>query len=418
MQELDIFRKLTKTLDDEERSETHENVSIPQSDDSDIYFLARLRNRVVMQEYSVLINEGLESSAHINHLEDLIMFEGPKGLLKSIDILRKFANGEGYNNTSLKFDGSPAIVFGRDEQGQFILTDKSGFNSKGYDGKAKSAKELQHIFTNRKPVMDASREQFINNMMGIFNEYEKATPIDFRGFLKGDLMYYDTPVITNGTYTIKPNVVQYDINPDSKIGKRIGASKTGVVVHQYIGDQYKSTEDAAKQMQGNTVFVIPPVKVKEQVQIDTSEIEKLASFAKKYNKSFEELLNPNNLKGIADFPNMLYRYINNKVDTGLDDLGLDFEQWVNTTKLTNGKLQRVSNHVKKHQKTLNALWKVIVDIMKMKNFLVKEFDSQASNVKQSINGQPGGEGYVINYNGNLIKLVPRHTFSAANRAAH
>jgi len=413
-----------------ETLEKHYNVTLPKPgtmqesvqmrEEPEQYFLARLRDRVLMQEYSVLINEStiFEASARINHLEDLVMFEGPKGLLKSIDILKHFAAGEGHSQTTLKWDGSPAIVFGRDETGQFILTDKSGFSAKGYDGKAKSRQELKQMFVNRKPPMDASRKKFIGNMMDIFDEYEKATPPEFRGYMKGDLMYYNTPPVTNGAYVIKPNIVQYEVNPKSEIGQRIGASKTGVVVHQYIGDMYQSTEEAIDTMQGTEVFVIPPVTVQEPVKINTAPIDKMAAFAKKHSAGFAELFNPSNLKGMSDFPNMLYSYINNKVDTGLDNLGSDFLEWLNTKKLTDRKRENVTNYVQENQESLNALWKVVSGVMKMKDALVQKFDSQASNVKQSINGQSGGEGYVINYNGELVKLVPRHTFSAANRAAH
>jgi len=411
-----------------ETLQQHYDVTLPMPNEdsvnentSDEYFLARLRDRIVMQDCNILINEDTmlnEASARINHLEDLVMFEGPKGLLKSIDILKHFAEGDAHNQTTLKWDGSPAIVFGRDDNGQFILTDKSGFSAKGYDGKAKSKEALKAMFVGRKPPMDAARKQFIGNMMDIFDEYEKATPQDFRGFMKGDLLYYNKPKIQNGAYIIKPNIVQYEINPKSKIGQRVGQSKTGVVVHQYIGEQYRSTELAIKQMQGTEVFIIPPVYVQNPVKINTAPIDKMAAFAKKYSQNFADLFNPVALKGMSDFPNLLYSYINSKVDTGLDNLGADFTQWLNTKKLTDKKRLNITQLVEGNKETLQALWKVITGIMKMKDHLVKQFDSQASDVRQSINGQAGGEGYVIEYNGELVKLVPRHTFSAANRAAH
>jgi hypothetical protein len=53
------------------------------------------------------------------------------------------------STTSVKWDGSPAVVFGVDENGNFILTDKSGFTAKGYDGKAKSAKEIETMIKRR-----------------------------------------------------------------------------------------------------------------------------------------------------------------------------------------------------------------------------------------------------------------------------
>jgi len=54
--------------------------------------------------------------------------------------------------------------------------------------------------------------------------------------------------------------------------------------------------------------------------------------------------------------------------------------------------------------------------MQAKDNIIAQFDSQGGDVKQSIGGQPGGEGYVLAHPKGDIKLVPRKTFSAANRA--
>jgi hypothetical protein len=430
MRELNIFRKIADTfVEDTDKTPidasdiddaVQENISLVDNNEPAQYFLARLRDRLVVQDYSIIVEDAtlFETTGHINHLEDLVMFEGPQGLLKSIDILKHVATGDGHNQISVKWDGSPAIIFGRDDNGQFVLTDKSGFAAKGYDGKAKSAQELKQVLVNRKPTMDASRKKFVGNMMDIFDEYEKATPDNFRGYMKGDLMYYNTPPLENGAYVFKPNVVQYEVDPKSEIGRRIGQSKTGVVIHQYIGNQFNSTEEAVKQMQGNEVFAIPPVIVRPPGKINIAPLDKMAAFAKQHSNDFANLFNPQNLKGMADFPNMLYTYINNKVDTGLENLGSDFVEWLNTRNVSDRKRTNITNYVKQNQKTFNALWKIITGIMKMKDSLIHQFDSQANNVKQTINGQPGGEGYVINYNGELVKLVSRHSFSAANRAAH
>ena len=70
----------------------------------------------------------------IQHAEDLVFWEGSKGAIRALDALASLATEEGQRTTSLKWDGSPAVIFGRDESGQFVFTDKSGFTAKGYDG--------------------------------------------------------------------------------------------------------------------------------------------------------------------------------------------------------------------------------------------------------------------------------------------
>jgi len=405
-----------------------EQTEVHESNDPDEYFLARLRDRIVNMDmeplfdntepaYKEYVAEG--KLRDMNHLEDLVLDEGPSGLYKAIKTLRAFAEGSAHSETTIKWDGSPAIVFGRDENGQFMLTDKSGFAAKGYDGKSKSAKELQKMLTNRSPSMDQSRQQFITNMGDIFDEYEKATPKDFRGFLSGDLMYFNTPGLEDHVgYVFQPNVVRYEVNKDSKLGKAIGASKTGITVHKYIGDQFNTTEEAIKHLQGNEVLIIPPVYVQQPSKINTGPIDKLEAFANKHAAEIKALFDPAGLKGIANIHQLFYKYINNSVDTGLENLGNDFAQWLNTEKLTDKKRANIGAYLTNHKKGVNALWTLIRGVMKLKDWLVDEFDSHPTDVQQSIGGEKGGEGYVVKTADGPVKLVSRHKFTAANRALH
>ena len=80
-----------------------------------------------------IVNEG----ARIDHAEDVIFFEGSKGAIRVLEAFKDLAAGD-TQSTTIKWDGSPAVIFGRDDKGDFIFTDKSGFVAKGYDGKSKS----------------------------------------------------------------------------------------------------------------------------------------------------------------------------------------------------------------------------------------------------------------------------------------
>ena len=82
-------------------------------------------------ESKILLNEG----ARIDHAEDIVFWEGSKGAVRALNSLKATEEG-GHGNVTIKWDGSPAIIFGRDENGKFVLTDKSGFGAKGYDGRA------------------------------------------------------------------------------------------------------------------------------------------------------------------------------------------------------------------------------------------------------------------------------------------
>jgi len=402
------------------------NESIAHNNDPDEYFLAKLRDRIVVQDMVPLIDSVnfykpymVEAKLRdMNHLEDLVLEEGMNGIIRAIKILRAFAEGKAHAETTIKWDGSPAIVFGRNEAGEFFLTDKSGWSAKGYDGKATSAKALGQMFANRKAPMDANRQKFVSNMMDIFDEYQKATPSAFRGVLSGDLMYYNTPPTEGNDFIFTPNVVTYKVNRKSKLGQRIGQSKTGVVVHKYIGDTYSSTEEAIKQIQGTEVFVIPPVYVQQPSKINTAPIDKMEAFANKNAKAVQALFDPAGLKGIANIHALMYKYINNSVDTGLDKLGSDFGDWLNTEKLTDRKRENILKYLNANIKGVQALWVLIKGVMKLKDSIVAEFDAHPSDVQQITAGEPGGEGYVVQTKQGPVKLVSRHKFTAANRAAH
>ena len=54
--------------------------------------------------------KAIVESARIQHAEDLILFQGHQGALKAIDMLKDIAGGK--QGVSIKWDGSPAVVFG------------------------------------------------------------------------------------------------------------------------------------------------------------------------------------------------------------------------------------------------------------------------------------------------------------------
>ena len=89
-----------------------------------------------------------EAEARIQHAEDFIFWEGSAGAVRVLQALKNL-EGESHKDVTIKWDGSPAVIFGRNADGEFIFTDKSGFSAKGYDGKSKSADELAAMLGNR-----------------------------------------------------------------------------------------------------------------------------------------------------------------------------------------------------------------------------------------------------------------------------
>jgi hypothetical protein len=371
-------------------------------------------------EFNLVTNNTILESARIQHAEDIVFWEGSKGAIRALQSLINLENGD-HRNVTVKWDGSPAVIFGRDADGNFVFTDKSGFAAKGYDGKSKTPSDLESMLLNRPGAQrnPESYSQFAANMKQAFEYFEAAVPHDFIGFFKGDMLYFNTPSVNNGEYVFKPNVVEYRVDALSSVGKRIAQSKTGIVIHREVDeDGNESNLVNADVIQQGKVLVVPPVTAQEPPRIDKENIQNLKAVIAKNASAIDLLLDTNTLTDlkIKDLPNIFYTYTNSKVDTGMDNLGKDFLQWLSGSKVSLSKQKKIVEYVQQHSQGFNALWEVVSSIQRVKDDIINQFDNQNITVKQSISGSSGGEGYVLAHPSGDIKLVPRHTFSKINRS--
>ena len=364
-----------------------------------------------------------EAEARIQHAEDIIFWEGSQGAARAIESLRNLEKG-GHTDVTIKWDGSPAIIFGRNEDGEFVLTDKSGFGAKGYDGKSTSARDLENMLKAR-PGYAKNPEgygEFIDNMASIFDEYERALSKDFRGYYKGDLLYFNTPQESDGRYVFTPNIVTYSVDADSEVGQKIGRSKTGIVIHRYVDEEGRergvSIDEIERVMQGNEVLVLPPVTVQEPPTIDDSSIQQLQNILSRNANAIDAMLDANTLKEmkVSDLPKIFYTYLNSKVDSGLNDLAKDFPSWLANSKVSEAKKKKIVEMINQNIKGFNAIWQLVEGIMRVKDDIINQLESQPADITASIGSEQGGEGYVLAHPGGDIKLVPREYFSRANRA--
>lgn len=367
-----------------------------------------------------IINENPES--RIQHPEDLIFWDGSKGAINALSILSNL--GKTTEDVSVKWDGSPAVVFGRKEDGTFVLTDKSGFSAKGYDGKATSGKDLENMFMNRlkgKEDKDGKYFNFAKSMGKIFNYFEKSTPKDIRGYFNGDLLYQQKPKIEKGNYVFKPNVTTYKIPKNSELGNKIENSNVGVVIHSFM--DYEGSKKPIKDISqykfdnSNGLLVFPPTVVSSKPNINTSLIKSTISKIKSKSKEIDSFLNKSVLSTnkISNLPDLMYKYNNSKVGN-TKDLGKDFLDFISKQSIPEFKKSSIENYIKNNESSLMVIFSIISDIINIKNDIVKQFDSQDSEVKANIGDIPGGEGYVVSSPKGTVKLVNRTGFTAANRA--
>jgi hypothetical protein len=319
---------------------------------------------------------------------------------------------------SVKWDGSPAVVFGYDENGDFIFTDKNAYVAKGYDGKTKSAKDLEKMIVDRGARSGKDYSEFGASMASVFDAAKNSIPKQ-KGLYKGDMLYFKTPDKKDGNYIFKPNVVAYQVPENTELGQKIGKSKAGVVVHSFETPDGKSKDVSSIKFNPNSGFlVVPPVVSSEAPKIDKSLLSKAFS-AVSSASPVDELLKRDKLASmkISDLPEMMYNYTNNRVENLSKLSANDFSSFVKgNPKVSEVKKQKVLEYVSENKNDFDKLFNAVKSIAELKNSIINQLDANSGEVKASIGDQPGGEGYVIKSPAGLIKLVNRGGFTAANRA--
>ena len=373
---------------------------------TEVDFLARLRDRIVNQGMSVIV-EGAKD-ARIEHLEDLVFEKGTRGIREAVDIMRH-ASENTRGTTTVKWDGKPAIIFGRKPDGTFVLTDKSGFGAKGYDGLATSPEHIQRMMAMRK----GDRTELVGIYQKLFPLLRAATPENMRGYIQGDLLYTDKPPEVAGAYVFKPNFVEYKIPASSKLGQRIGASEVGVAIHTRFKDP-ESSPEAIKHVTLEPVtgllLIEPSVKDIQNVELNAQMVKQLSQIISIHGKAIDGLFNPADLRasGITDLPQLCKRYINSRITSNYDNLLNGFGDWLQSN-VTPRKFNNIVEYLQSPRSNMDgitAAFTAFLLLHDIKTDMLEQLDRQ----------QPGQEGWVLATPAGRAKLVNRFGFSAGNRA--
>jgi hypothetical protein len=390
--------------------------------ESDVGFLARLRDRIVNKGMSPLIETesanpyqiyeaeapGVGGRAKgIEHLEDLVFRHGSRGVEQALGIVAHAA--ESPSTTTVKWDGKPALVFGRKPAtGEFVLTDGSGFEAKGYDGLATSPEMMSQIQSQR----SGDRTELIQLYATLFPVLEAATPTNFRGYVKGDLLYMTTPNLEAGNYVFKPNTVQYRIPAKSALGQRIGASTIGIAMHSMYADVGDARQPLSR-VKFNDVpglLLIEPIGGKEIVP-NPQLVKEIKSVLRGKGKAIDILFNPAELRAqqITDLAKLCVDYINARIPTGnFDNLLSGFGEWLQT-RVSPRKFANIIEYLKSpasNTEALAAAFTLFILLHDLKLDILQQLDIK----------DPGHEGWVMATPAGYAKAVNRFDFTARNRA--
>jgi len=387
---------------------------------TEVNFLARLRDRIVNQGMQVIVEAEVQGgrAKGIEHLEDYVFRNGSSGIKKAMDIVKQTAADTG-KTTTVKWDGKPALIFGRDANGTFILTDVSGFTAKGYNGLFTSPKQVtQHLAARDADAAALGKPATrVQDLAPIYNRLwsmlDAAVPTNYRGFVQGDLLYMDTPPLQAGNYVFTPNTIEYKIPANSDVGKRIGDSEVGIAMHTRYAEP-----GAAKEPIGNVKFktvpgllLLEPVYAKENVRPNKELTQQLRTVYSSQGAAIDQLFNPAELRAlqITDLPKLCIDYINSRVGTGFDNLLADFGPWLQQ-RVTPKKFKNIVEYLQSPRSNLAGMaaaftaWGLLHDI---KMDILNQLDLQ----------HPGQEGWVMATGAGMAKAVNRLAggFTAANR---
>jgi len=356
-------------------------------------------------EFRTVLTEAAKVGREYQHLEDLVFVDGSEGANRAADILEKLGSDSG--DVAIKWDGNPTVYWGREPNGQFVLVGKNGWGK----NKSNSAENLANFIKNSGKGAEEEpwREKFGNDMAGLFKTMEASTPPDFRGYVYGDLLYYEGKPFqsADGALEFTPNKVTYTVDTNSQLGKRMSNSKVGVVVHSKFDEFGSKTGTPIKDVQelnSNDAVVLGQTYVTHQPKIDTSEVKEIRAMADRNAQAIDSFLAP--VKGLSDMKNIIYTYVNHMTRTQqLKNIDSGFFEWLAGSKVSTNKQAKIKEMSESNPKALPAIFGLVKKIMAAKDHVIDQLDDADADVKATTAGEKGGEGYVAL--GSKTKLVPR-----------
>ena len=363
----------------------------------------------------------LEDKGHLDHPEDLIFLGGSAGAKRALDAIIKTVRNP--KTVTIKWDGYPALIFGRNSNGRFSIMDKHMFNKKDGTGRNVFSPEQFRQYDLARGVDRSDLHRLINEIWPGLDHASKTAP----GYYWGDLLF-SRPLQKNshGLYQFKanPNGLAYTVQVDSEVGELMAGKTAGVAVHQQLSpdaqttDQAQSLDGTIGQLQNNSnVAIIPSaMPYKPNLHLEPTLVQNVNAAIGRYGKAVDKMMDEAPQSRPA-FNGLFTTYINKKIVSGnLDNLIAGFmEHFENRNKNPGGMEMQLSNHFHENEEGLVGAFTIWIEIYKLKMAVVAQLNKAAeeSPVKGYLqDGTETHEGFVSNG----LKFVDRMGFSRQNLA--
>lgn len=415
--------------------------------------LTEFLNNLQKKFDSILLGEAELAKAHLTHPEDIVLMQGSSGVEAALDRMSQTISNP--QETTIKWDGSPALIFGFGPDGKFRVMDKHMFDKVDSSGRnVFSPKQFQQYDINR----GVDRGDLATTVAHLWPDLKKAASAG-KGYYWGDVLFGSQLKPQNGAYVFQPNPtgIQYRVQADSDFARQNIANKVaGIAVHQFIPadaqeraaeatqqakskgskETFKATDFATSlngtlgnlKVDPNGKVAILPSKMALTPEMNTQGWEntinrvrkKVQSVAGSIDKIVAGIPGANKTTNDA-FKMFLTSYINYEVrkiapalnaaktpkqrdaivDGVLKDIGTDFgnfiQQKLATAKMTENNKALILEFIKQNYKGILALYNTWADLYKLKMHIYKDLDvaGRQSPVKGYLSsGEESQEGYV------------------------
>ena len=359
-----------------------------------------------------------EDKGHLDHPEDLVFLGDLEGAKRALDAMQKTVSTP--DTITIKWDGYPALIFGRGPGGKFSIMDKHMFNKKDGTGRQVFSPEQFVQYDQARGVDRTGLHQLIAE---IWPGLEKAD--NGKGFYWGDLLFSQPLEEKDGVYTFRanPNGITYTVDPNSEVGKLMKGKTAGIAVHQFIPADAASTDSATPlngtigKLKNNSNIAIVPSKmpITPKLKLDTKLVNEVKKAINQYGAAVQQLMTTAP-QARNTFNQLFTTYINKRIVAGdLSNLLDGFKDYVASRPMTDSMRAKIDKHFAENAEGLVGAFTMWIAIYNLKMSIVKQLDQAAksSPVKGYLqDGTETQEGFVAQG----LKFVDRMGFSRQNLA--
>ena len=294
------------------------------------------------------------------HIEDLVFTNGSAGGLHAVERLRHMTSKGG--SIELKWDGSPVVYWGRDEQGKFHMFPKNAWDymkrntthtKSGITTMMNDPDDVMNFILGTGKTQagqEAQRQAFAQGLASLWPLFESISPE--KGYIEGGILFYPgkPPKLnpTTGEYDFTPNITTFHIPSSSDLGKRITkavsnpdgqylmVAATGYYTH--IGSEEQRYPNAGN-LSTKNVIVQGTTYVENPPQIDDAGLAHTEQYIKDNKSVIDSFIAGQS--GLSKPGDVLYSFFNQNLR--VEGVKEKFVDWAND-KLSSGQAQKILNH--------------------------------------------------------------------------